>query len=344
MKFTHLHTHSHYSLLQALPKIPELIEAAKKNEMEALALTDNGNMYGAIEFYKECKKAGIKPIIGVDAYLASRSRFDKQAGIDKDRFRMVLLCKNEKGYKNLLKLVTASYLEGFYYKPRIDFEILEKYKEGLICISSSWSGDISTALRNKNAELADELIEKYKKIFVNNDGGDFYIEITKHPELAGHNDHMNLLASFAKQKNLPIVACHDVYYIAPEDKEAKDTLMAVSQGAPTGNSERGAWDNEDENFSFLSEDEIKERFADMPEAIFNNQKITSLCNLELELGKWAFPDLKIASGKSYDQELHDLTYDGLEERGLPKSKEVIDRLEYELGVIKNSGYAGYFLY
>ena len=170
MKFTHLHTHSHYSLLQALPKIPELIAAAKKEGMEALALTDNGNMYGAIEFYKECKKADIKPIIGVDVYLASRTRFDKQAGVDKDRFRLVLLCKNEIGYKNLLKLVTASYLEGFYYKPRIDFEILEKYAEGLVCISSSWSGDISTALRNKNIELADELVQKYKKIFNENLG------------------------------------------------------------------------------------------------------------------------------------------------------------------------------
>ena len=166
MKFTHLHTHSHYSLLQALPKISELIAAAKNNEMEALALTDNGNMYGAIEFYKECQKAGINPIIGVDVYLASRTRFDKQAGIDKDRFRLVLLCKNEIGYKNLLKLVTASYLEGFYYKPRIDFEILEKYSEGLICISSSWGGDVSTALRNRNTELAGDLIEKYKKIFI----------------------------------------------------------------------------------------------------------------------------------------------------------------------------------
>ena len=343
MKFTHLHTHSHYSLLQALPKIPELIAAAKKEGMEALALTDNGNMYGAIEFYKECKKADIKPIIGVDVYLASRSRLDKQAGVDKDRFRLVLLCKNEIGYKNLLKLVTTSYLEGFYYKPRIDFEILEKYAEGLVCISSCWSGDISTALRNKNIELADELVQKYKKIFNENLGVDFYIEITKHPELNSHNEHMKALANFAKENNIPIVACHDVYYIMPEDKEAKNTLMAVGQGAPQSDSERGAWDNEDENFSFLSEDEIKKRFEDMPEAIFNNHKITALCNLELELGKWAFPDLKIASGKSYDQELRNLAYDGLEKRGLPKSEEVINRLEYELGVIKTKGYSPYFL-
>jgi len=339
MKFTHLHTHSHYSLLQALPKLPELVAAAKKDGMEALALTDNGNLYGAIEFYKECQKQGVKPIIGVDAYLASRTRFDKQAGIDKDRFRMVLLCKNEKGYKNLMKLVTASYLEGFYYKPRIDFELLEKYSEGLICVSSSWSGDISTAVRNKNFQLADELLQKYKKIFSNNDGGDFYLEITMYPELLGHNEHMKALADFAKERNLPIVAAHDVYYILPEDKEARNTLMAVSQGAPQarGNS-GGAWGNEEEDFSFLLDAEIKERFKEMPEAIFNNHKITALCNLELELGKWFFPDIKIASGRNADDELRFLAFEGLKKRGLPETKEILDRLEYELGVIKTKGY------
>lgn len=342
MKITHLHTHSHYSLLQALPKLPELVAAAKNDGMEALALTDNGNMYGTIEFYKECQKQGIKPIIGVDAYLASRTRFDKQTGVDKDRFRLVLLCKNEKGYKNLLKLVTASYIEGFYYKPRIDFEILEKYHEGLICISSSWSGDVSTALRNKNFDLAKSLIEKYKNIFKTEDGSDFYIEITKHPELTGHNEHMKILADFATKNNVPIVAAHDIYYLNPEDREARNTLMAVSQGAPQSGSERGAWD-EDEDFSFLSDEEMKKRFEDMPEAIFNNHKIAALCNLDLELGKWSFPDIKVASGKSYDDELRDLAFEGLKDRGLVQNEEAIKRLEYELEVIKTKGYSPYFL-
>ena len=350
MKITHLHTHSHYSLLQALPKIPELIEIAKKNEMKTLALTDNGNLYGAIEFYKECKKAGIKPIIGVDAYLASRTRFDKQAGVDKDRFRLVLLCKNEVGYKNLLKLVTASYLEGFYYKPRIDFEILEKYSEGLICISSSWNGDISTALRNKNIKLAKELIQKYKDIFKNdnskldklNTSSDFYIEITKHPEFTGHNEYMTKLANFAKENEVGIVASHDIYYINPEDREAKETLIAVGQGAPQGGN-RGSWDNENEDFSFLPDEEMKERFKDMPEAIFNNHKISALCNLELELGKWSFPNIKIESGRSCDDELRSLAFEGLKKRGLPKNEEVLNRLEYELEVIKTKGYSPYFL-
>ena len=198
MKFTHLHTHSHYSLLQALPKIPELVEAAKSNGMEALALTDNGNLYGAIEFYKECKKAGIKPIIGVDAYLAGRTRRDKQTGVDKERYRLVLLAKDETGYKNLLKLVTVSYLEGFYYKPRIDFEVLEKHSEGLIAVSSSWSGDISTFLRGGNKEKLKEALDFYKRIFKEN----FYIEITKHPEIQGHNEHMHSLVKFSLKMRL----------------------------------------------------------------------------------------------------------------------------------------------
>lgn len=341
-KLTHLHTHSHYSLLQALPKLPDLVAAAKKEGMEALALTDNGNMYGAIEFYKECQKQGIKPIIGIDAYLAGRTRFDKQAGVDKERYRLILLCKNLTGYKNLMKIVTVSFLEGFYYKPRIDFELLEKYSEGLICISSSWSSDISSALRGKNLESAKDLIEKYKNIFAKEDGGNFYIEITKHPELAGHDEHMEVLTKFAKENSVPIVACHDVYYLNPEDREARNTLQAVQQGMSSSGGDRGAWD-EDEDFSFLSDEELKKRFEDMPEAIFNNHKISALCSLELELGKWFFPDIKIASGRNPDEELRARAYEGLKTRGLPETKEIIDRLEYELGVIKTKGYSTYFL-
>ncbi len=337
MKFTHLHTHSHYSLLQALPKVPELVEAAKERGMEALALTDNGNLYGAIEFYKECKKAGIKPIIGVDAYLSGRTRHDKQAGVDKERHRIVLLAKNEVGYKNLLKLVSISYLEGFYYKPRIDLEVLGQYHEGLIAISSSWSGDISIALRNKNTDKLKELVDFYKQTF----DGDFYIEITRHPEMASHDEHMADLIAFAKEHSIPVVASQDVYYINPEDREAKDTLMAVMQGGEP--KERGGWNNEEEDFSFLPTEEMEKRFSDLPQAMFNNQKISSLCSLELELGRWVFPPLEIESGKTPDEELRDLAYSGLERRALPKTEEILNRLEYELEIIKNKGYSPYFL-
>lgn len=337
MKFTHLHVHSHYSLLQALPKLDQLVEAAKDNGMNALALTDNGNMYGTIEFFKECKKAEIKPIIGVDFYLALRSRFDKQAGVDKARTRLLLLAMNEVGYRNLMKLVTYSYLDGFYYKPRIDWELIEKYSEGILAISPSWSGDVSTHLRNHNLEAATESLGKYKKIFKDN----FYIEITKHPELAGHDLHMEALAKFAKENSVEIVASHDVYYIHPDDREAKDTLMAVQNGGEPR--ERNNFNEEEEDFSFLSPEEIQGRFADMPEAVENNQKIVEKCNLEIELGKWVFPNLQIESGRTPDDELRALAYEGIERRGLEKTEDVIKRLEYELDVIKTKGYSPYFL-
>ena len=339
MKFSHLHTHSHYSLLQALPKIPELVQYAREQGLEALALTDNGNLYGAIEFYKECKKSGIKPIIGVDAYMATRTRLDKQAGVDKERYRLVLLAKNIDGYKNLLKLVTASYLEGFYYKPRIDFEILEKYSAGLIAISSSYSGDISSALRSKNIEKAKELIEKYKKIFKE----DFLIEITKHPELPGHNEHMDLLVQFAKENAVPLMAAHDIYYLKSEDKKAKDTLMAVMQGGEPKERNAAAFGGEEEDFSFITSDTMEKRFEDLPEAIENTKKIAEKCNLELELGKWVFPNLTLPSGKTYNQELEDLAYAGIEKRDLEKTPEVMERLKYELDIIKKKGYSPYFL-
>ncbi len=246
---------------------------AKKHGMEALALTDNGNLYGAIEFYKECKKAGLKPIIGVDAYLATRSLHDKQTGVDKERYRLVLLAKNEVGYKNLLKLVSISYLDGFYYKPRLDLETLARHAEGLIAISSSWSGDISTALRNKNNERLAELVDYYKKTFA----GDFYIEITRHPELAGHNEHMETLVKFAKENGLQIVSAHDVYYLNPEDAAAKDTLMAVMQGGEA--KERTGWGENQEDFSFILPEEMEARFKDLPEALFNNQ-FEATCNFK----------------------------------------------------------------
>ncbi|HEY4500304.1 MAG TPA: PHP domain-containing protein, partial [Candidatus Paceibacterota bacterium] len=164
-RFIHLHTHSHYSLLAALPKIPDLIEATKADGAKSLALTDNGNLYGAIEFYKDCKKAGIKPIIGVDFYVAARARQDKQSGIDSRRTRLILLAKNLTGYKNLIQLVTKSFLEGFYYKPRIDRELIEKYHHGLIAISSAFTGDLTLALQGNDIAKACEIANWYKTIF-----------------------------------------------------------------------------------------------------------------------------------------------------------------------------------
>ena len=337
-KFIHLHTHSHYSLLNALPKIDELVKTAKKCEMSTLALTDNGNLYGAIEFYKTCKKADIKPIIGIDAYLAVRSRKDKQAGVDSSRYRLVLLAKNLAGYKNLIKLVTESYIDGFYYKPRIDKEILEKYKDGLICISPSFSGDIAVAIKNKDHDKARDLIEWYKKIFGDKN---FFIEITHHPEIEGHEDKMNALIEIAKESKTPIVAAHDVYYINEKDRKARETLISIQNNVDF--SDKNRLETSEENFSFITSEQAERYFKKIPEAILNCEKIANMCNLELKLGSWVFPDYKLPDGVVADDALRDLVEKGFEKRKLTETSELRERVEYELKVIKDKGYSPYFL-
>ena len=337
-KFTHFHTHSHYSLLNALPKIDELVKAAKKDNMSALALTDNGNLYGAIEFYKECKKTEIKPIIGLDAYVAYRSRHDKQAGVDKDRFRLVLLAENETGYKNLLQLVTLSHLEGFYYKPRLDREILEKYHDGLIVIAPATTSDIWQALQYDDTEKISERISWYQKTFGDEN---FFIEITGHPEIKGHQENMLKLSKFALKNKASLVASHEVYYIKSEDKLARQTLISIqNQG------EEKVYANE-EDFSFISAEQVEKFFnshkKDFSEALENNAKIAERCNISFTLGKWILPTFPVESGLSYDEELKELTYQGIKEHGLEDTPEIKKRIEYELGIIKDKGFSSYFL-
>ena len=336
-RFIHLHTHSHYSLLNALPKIDDLVDEVKKNDMPAVALTDAGNLYGAIEFYQRCKKKGIKPILGVDFYVAVRARKDMQAGIDNRRTRLVLLAKNYDGYKNLIKLVTDSYFEGFYYKPRIDKELIEKYNKDLVCIAPSFSSDISQAMKSRNIDKAKEAIAFYKKIYGEEN---FFIEITHHPEIDGHEGLMQQLIKLAKETDTQIVAGHDVYYLHPEDREARNTLMLVNT---SGDMSDRSNNDEGEDFSFISQEKAEELFRDIPEALDNTVKIADMCNLEITLGKWYFPKFIVESGLSHDDELKRLAYEGIPVRGLEKTKEVIDRLEYELKVIKDKGYAQYFL-
>lgn len=334
--FAHLHTHSHYSLLNALPKIPDIIEAAKKDGMTAVALTDNGNLYGAIEFYKECDKASIKPIIGVDAYVALRTRFDKQAGIDNIRYRLILLAKNEIGYKNLISLVTKSHLEGFYYKPRIDKELLEKYSDGIIAISPSFSGEIAKAIQGSDEKKAKDVALFYKKIF----GEDFYIEITHHPEINEHQDRMEKLLTIANDLGIQTVAAHDVYYINPEDRKARETLLSVQSG---NERDRGSFDDQEEDFSFISQNQANEFFKNHPSTLETVQEIVNKCDLKLKFGSWVFPDYKVAGGLSYDDELRKLVYEGIPKRGLEKNEEIEARIEYELKIIKDKGFSPYFL-
>ena len=331
-KFTHLHTHSHYSLLNALPQIPELVKTAKKMGMSALALTDDGNMYGAIEFYKACKKEGIIPIIGVDFYVATRTRHDKEPGIDNRRSRLVMLAKNESGYKNMIRLVTKSHLEGFYYKPRIDKELIAEHTAGMICISPHFSGEISGALKVNNFEKAEEIAKWYKEKFHN-----FFLEITHHPEIEGQIELKEKIIALGKKLDIPLVATHDVYYLNKEDKRARDILMSIQTSGG------GSFGGENDDFSFITPEQANEYFKDTPEAIENIEKIIKMCYLELDLASWTFPDIEIPAGETYDTWLRKTTYAGIKLRGLEKTKELEDRIEYELEIIKNKGYSSYFL-
>ncbi|MBI2048078.1 MAG: DNA polymerase III subunit alpha [Parcubacteria group bacterium] len=336
--FIHLHTHSHYSLLDGLSKIPEMIALAKSYNMPALALTDHGALYGAIQFYKECKKAGIKPIIGVEAYIAKRTRHDKQPGIDNKRFHLTLLAKNNTGYHNLIKLVTLSHLEGYYYKPRMDKELLRTYGDGLICLSGCFGSELSRALRNKNTEEAEKVIHEHQEIFGKEN---YFLEIMHHPEIEGLDEVRAQTIALGKKFNIPLVATHDSHYLHKEDARAHDTLIAIQTNTDIGDEKRLTFAGSD--FHFIDSDTAWNNFKDIPEAIENTKKIADMCDIELKLGSWIFPDFKVTEGVTHDTELKRLTYEGLAFRSLPKTKEIEDRIAYELNIITAKQFSPYFL-
>ncbi|MCR4306686.1 MAG: PHP domain-containing protein, partial [Candidatus Yonathbacteria bacterium] len=337
-KFIHLHTHSHYSLLDGLSKIDEMVALAKKYDMPALGLTDHGNMHGAIEFYKTCKKNGIKPIIGLEAYVTPGSRHDKRAGIDTTRFHLTLLAKNNTGYKNLIKLVTYSYLEGYYYKPRVDKELLRKYSEGLICLSGCFGGELSRALRAGNAEEAERVIAEHQDIYGKEN---YFLEIMNHPGVPGIEEVGRGIIALSRKLNIPLVATQDSHYLSYEDSRAHETLLAIQTNTNLQNGNRFSMSSDD--YSFIDTKKAFEYFKEIPEAVENTQKVADMCDIELELGTWVFPDLKIPEGTTYDSELKRQTLEGIKRRGLGQTKEVMDRIEYEFDIIKTKGYSPYFL-
>jgi len=339
MKFTHLHVHSHYSLLDGLPKIDELLDYVKELGMNSVAITDHGVMYGAIEFYKKAKAKGIKPIIGCEVYTAFEKLTDKRPGIDAARNHLILLARNEQGYKNLVKIVSIAHLEGFYYKPRIDDEVLEKYADGLIGLSACIQGKIPRLLLANKIEEAEALAKKYESFFGK---GNFYLEIQHHANIPEQATANKRLIELSKKTGIPLVATNDIHYLRKEDSEAQDILMLINTGADVNDPERLSMTQDD--FSMISPDQMKELFKDTPEAIENTQKIAEACNVEIELGKTKLPVFPLPEGKTAEQFLEELCWQGLETRfGKNPDPKVIERLKYEISVIAKTGFAGYFL-
>lgn len=336
-KFVHLHTHTHYSLLDGLSKPHELVKIAKELGMPSIAITDHGAMYGVIDFYQACKKAEIKPIIGIEAYVANRTRFDKEPGIDNKRFHLTLLAENMTGYKNLIKLTTAANLEGYYYKPRMDKDLLRAHAEGIIALSGCPAGELGRAiLREQDMDHAKEIIAEYQEIFGKEN---YFLEIMWHEDVEGFELWKKTLITLSKETGVPLVATQDSHYPTLEHAKAHQTLLAVSTGSDLG--ESGIFQGNG-RYHFMSDEEAIALFHEIPEAVTNTVTIANRCNVELTLGKFVFPDFALPPGTTADDALAEITAKGMKERGL-SGEEAEERRRYELEVIKNKGYSPYFL-
>ena len=309
MQFTHLHTHSHYSLLDGLAKIPELVAKAKELKMKSLAITDHGVMYGVIEFYQKCKEAGIKPIIGCEFYVAPNGHKSKRPKVDEERYHLILLAKNDAGYKNLLKLVSKAHLEGFYYKPRVDLELLREYSSGLIATTACLQGEIARLIVSGKDEKARETARLYQEIYGE---GNFYLEVQEHPNIKEQGQVNEILFEISRELGIPCVATNDVHYLEQDDAKAQDILLCLQTKKKLTDTDRMNMMGED--FSFRTSEEMSAGFPDQPEVIENTQKIADACNLEIELGEIKLPHFEVPDGLGYEEYLEKLCDEGLERR------------------------------
>ena len=357
--YVHLHNHSHHSLLDGLSKIPDLVQRVKDLGMEAVAVTDHGTMSGTVEFYKEAKDAGIKPIIGMEAYVAARSRHDRDPQKDKARYHLILLAMNETGYKNLMMLSSKANLEGMYYKPRIDHDLLEEYNEGLIALSACASGEVGENLRADNYEEAKKIAAWYKSIF----GDRYYLELQDH----GHPDcpakwdvqvKINgYLDKLSAELDIPCVVTSDGHYLSHDDQEAHEILLCVGTGSFLADEKRMSL--KDFELHITDPEDIISRWSKTnPEAVANARRIADRCDVELDLGKILIPKFPVPSGEDEKSYLDKLVYQGMAVRYAGKKVDEIqelrpedirlmltdvqlERLDMELGVLDKMGYDGY---
>ena len=337
MGFVHLHNHTEYSLLDGAAKVNVLLQRAQDYGMSSIALTDHGVMYGVVRFYKKAKDLGIKPILGCEVYVAPRSRFDKESGRDSSAFHLVLLAENNEGYRNLCKLVSTAFLEGFYYKPRVDKELLRQHSAGIIALSACIAGEIPEAILSDDLEKAKELIIEYRDIFGKDN---FFLEMQDH----GMEEERKVnksIAALAKELAVPLVVTNDIHYIDRDDADMHDILLCIQTGKLRSDENRMRFSSNE--FYLKTEDEMKALFPAFPEAFENTVKIAERCNVELDLGNLYLPDFDVPEGFTLFGYLEHLCREGITKRYPVITEEIEARLAFELGVIEKTGFAGYFL-
>ncbi len=335
--FVHLHTHSEYSLLDGAATIKKLIAKTKELGMQSLAITDHGAMYGVVDFYKEAKANGIKPIIGCEVYVAPRTRFDKTYEYDSKYSHLILLAENETGYKNLIQIVTAGFVEGFYYKPRVDFELLKEHREGLIVLSACLAGEVPKAILNVGYDAAKKIAQKYLEVFGRDN---YFIEIQDHG-IADQRRSNPELIRLAKELGIGLVATNDIHYVDKSDAEAQDVLMCIQMDRTVDDPERMRFETEE--FYLKSPEEMESLFSYIPEALENTVKIAERCNVDFDFKTRHLPSYAVPEGKGHYEYLAELCFAGLEKRYENPGAELKERLEFELNVIKNMGFVDYFL-
>lgn len=334
--FTHLHLHTEYSLLDGLSRIPLLMDRAQELGQEAVGLTDHGVLYGAIQFYKEATARGIKPIIGIEAYVAQGSRHSREPG-DKQPYHMTLLARNETGYRNLLALVTKAHLEGYYYKPRMDKELLEQHHEGLIALSGCATSEVSRRLLDGRFDEAMKTARYYKDLF-----GDFYVEVQEH-RINEHDQLGRDLVRLARETGLPLVATNDVHYVRREDAPFQDILLCIGTNSSVLDEKRLRMAGEPDSYCLKSEEEMRALFPELPDAIDNSWRIAEMCDLTLEFGRLRLPEAGVPPGLSADEHLARLCHEGFARRYPDAPEAARRRLDYELDVVRQTGFTHYIL-